>query len=167
MRLIRFGVPVLVAFAVLANGAVQPWSEAVLEIGAGLLLVIWALHVATRERFELRWNPLLIPVAGLLARYRHVWSLVDATVAASDLDAICVREDEEANPDLRWVLVHFVEETARHAGHADVLRELVDACLQQAAAFLTEAQFLCHADSPVGRGSTKNGPPSRRDGGPD
>ncbi len=75
MRLIRFGVPVLVAFAVLANGAVQPWSEAVLEIGAGLLLVIWALHVATRERFELRWNPLLIPVAGLLALALVQWGL--------------------------------------------------------------------------------------------
>jgi uncharacterized damage-inducible protein DinB len=65
-------------------------------------------------------------VAGMLARYRRVWSLVDAAVAASDLDAICVREDEEANPDLRWVLVHLVEETARHAGHADILLELID-----------------------------------------
>ncbi|MFD2763406.1 DinB family protein [Micromonospora eburnea] len=27
---------------------------------------------------------------------------------------------------LRWVLIHMVEETARHAGHADILRELTD-----------------------------------------
>lgn len=27
---------------------------------------------------------------------------------------------------LRWILVHMVEETARHAGHADILRELTD-----------------------------------------
>jgi hypothetical protein len=27
---------------------------------------------------------------------------------------------------LRWVLVHMLEETARHAGHLDILRELVD-----------------------------------------
>ena len=27
---------------------------------------------------------------------------------------------------LRWVLAHLVEETARHAGHADILRELLD-----------------------------------------
>jgi hypothetical protein len=27
---------------------------------------------------------------------------------------------------LRWMLNHIVEETARHAGHADILRELVD-----------------------------------------
>jgi uncharacterized damage-inducible protein DinB len=27
---------------------------------------------------------------------------------------------------LRWVLIHMIEETARHAGHADILRELID-----------------------------------------
>jgi hypothetical protein len=27
---------------------------------------------------------------------------------------------------LRWVLVHMIEETARHTGHADILRELTD-----------------------------------------
>jgi Protein of unknown function (DUF664) len=28
--------------------------------------------------------------------------------------------------EARWVLMHLLEETARHAGHADVLRELID-----------------------------------------
>ncbi|MDQ0684877.1 hypothetical protein QFZ56_003840 [Streptomyces achromogenes] len=28
--------------------------------------------------------------------------------------------------DLRWILLHLVEETARHNGHLDVLRELID-----------------------------------------
>jgi hypothetical protein len=27
---------------------------------------------------------------------------------------------------MRWVLVHMIEETARHAGHADILREQID-----------------------------------------
>lgn len=67
MKAIRLGVPVLVAFAVLAHGAVEPWSEAVLEIGSGLLLVIWALGAARREAFELRGNALLAPLGGLLA----------------------------------------------------------------------------------------------------
>src|SRR5829696_1422248 len=65
---------------------------------------IWVLHrfAGFDVDADLLGNRLLPgdTVAGLLARYRHVWSLVDATVAASDLDAICVREDEEANPDL-------------------------------------------------------------------
>ena len=29
-------------------------------------------------------------------------------------------------PSMRWALVHMIEETGRHAGHADILRELVD-----------------------------------------
>jgi uncharacterized damage-inducible protein DinB len=29
-------------------------------------------------------------------------------------------------PTLRWILVHMIEETARHNGHADILRELID-----------------------------------------
>jgi hypothetical protein len=27
---------------------------------------------------------------------------------------------------MRWVLVHMIEETARHAGHADIIREQID-----------------------------------------
>jgi Protein of unknown function (DUF664) len=34
--------------------------------------------------------------------------------------------DETVGPNLRWVLMHLLEETARHAGHADVLGELID-----------------------------------------
>ncbi|MBS2551349.1 DUF664 domain-containing protein, partial [Catenulispora sp. NL8] len=29
-------------------------------------------------------------------------------------------------PALRWALTHMIEETGRHAGHADILRELID-----------------------------------------
>jgi uncharacterized damage-inducible protein DinB len=32
----------------------------------------------------------------------------------------------EAGFSVRWVLVHLIEETARHAGHADITRELID-----------------------------------------
>jgi len=28
---------------------------------------------------------------------------------------------------MRWVLIHIIEETARHAGHMDIIRELIDA----------------------------------------
>ncbi len=74
MKTIRLGVPALVAFAVLAHGAVEPWSEAVLEIGSGLLLVIWALGAARRGEFELRWNALLAPLGGLLALALAQWA---------------------------------------------------------------------------------------------
>lgn len=31
-----------------------------------------------------------------------------------------------SGPSMRWVLVHMIEETGRHTGHADILRELID-----------------------------------------
>ncbi len=62
----------------------------------------------------------------LAARYHRVWELVDGIVTDSDLDAPCRVDDDMADPDLRWVVVHLCTETARHAGHADILRELVD-----------------------------------------
>ena len=39
------------------------------------------------------------------------------------LDDPCRRE---AGTNLRWVLLHLINETARHAGHADATRELLD-----------------------------------------
>jgi len=67
MKAIRIGICVLVAFSVLAHGAVEPWSEAVLEIGAAVLFVWWGLLFAVGEVPVLRWNWLLGPIAGLWA----------------------------------------------------------------------------------------------------
>jgi hypothetical protein len=65
-------------------------------------------------------------VAGAVAEYRRTWERVDAIVAAAELDDLCKVIDRDPKPDLRWVLAHLLEETARHAGHADILRELLD-----------------------------------------
>src|ERR1039458_8752834 len=59
MRAIRVGICVLVAFAVLAHGVVEPWSEAVLEVGAGVLLLVWVSKALKDDEFRLIWNPLL------------------------------------------------------------------------------------------------------------
>ena len=64
MSSIRTGICVLVAFAVLAHGAVEPWSEAVVEIGAAILLLIWAWMAATDSELNMVWNPLLWPFFG-------------------------------------------------------------------------------------------------------
>ena len=64
MSFIRTGICVLAAFAVLAHGAVEPWSEAVLEIGAGVLLLVWAWATLTDSELKLVWNPLLWPLLG-------------------------------------------------------------------------------------------------------
>jgi uncharacterized damage-inducible protein DinB len=44
--------------------------------------------------------------------------------AGRDLDDTGVRRGEEVS--LRWIYVHMVEEYARHNGHADIIRELID-----------------------------------------
>jgi O-antigen ligase len=65
MRVIRAGVCVLVAFSVLAHGVVEPWSEAVLEVGAAVLLLAWAARALTGDDFQVVWNPLLGPLVAL------------------------------------------------------------------------------------------------------
>jgi len=67
-------------------------------------------------------------VAGSVAAYRATWASVDAVVSsAASLDEVCRGPDAGDPPaNLRWVLAHLLEETARHAGHADILRELLD-----------------------------------------
>ncbi len=47
--------------------------------------------------------------------------------AASSLDALSKRShDVWGHVSLRWILVHMIEETARHAGHLDLMREAID-----------------------------------------
>jgi len=58
--------------------------------------------------------------------YRSTSSRVDAVVAGADLDDEATRTATDAAVNLRWILVHLIEELARHAGHADILRELLD-----------------------------------------
>ncbi len=46
---------------------------------------------------------------------------------ASSLDALSARETRyRERVSLRWVMVHMLEETARHAGHLDLIREEID-----------------------------------------
>ncbi|MEY2452242.1 MAG: hypothetical protein QOD92_1816 [Acidimicrobiaceae bacterium] len=58
--------------------------------------------------------------------YRTTWARVDAVVSAASLDDQCPALSGTDVVNLRWVLTHLLEETARHAGHADILRELID-----------------------------------------
>jgi Protein of unknown function (DUF664) len=59
--------------------------------------------------------------------YRATWEKVDAVAfGAVGLDEPCRQPDSGPPVNLRWVLAHLLEETARHAGHADILGELID-----------------------------------------
>jgi hypothetical protein len=60
--------------------------------------------------------------------WRDEIEFADRFVAeAADLDVTGAQRDGDRGPmSLRWVLVHMVEEYARHNGHADLLRERID-----------------------------------------
>jgi len=76
----------------------------------------------SRSEEEFRPGPELTVVAALAA-YRERAAATDAAVRALPLSAPCRWGDQT---DLRWVLLHLINETARHAGHADATRELLD-----------------------------------------
>jgi hypothetical protein len=65
-------------------------------------------------------------LATVIDEYRTTWVRVDAVVSAASLDDRCRAISGDDVVNLRWVVTHLLEETARHAGHADILRELID-----------------------------------------
>jgi uncharacterized damage-inducible protein DinB len=65
-----------------------------------------------------------VPLARLLDEFEAQCVQSNEIVAAHSLDD--VGKDPEYQPTLRWMLIHMVEETARHVGHLDTMRELLD-----------------------------------------
>jgi len=68
------------------------------------------------------------PIGFTVDRYRQECTRSnEIVVATSSLDEISKNERvKKRGITLRWILVHMIEETARHAGHADITRELID-----------------------------------------
>lgn len=67
-------------------------------------------------------------VAEVVARYRTAVESANAVLdGCVDLAAPLPRtQPGKPAPSVRWALAHMIEETGRHAGHADILRELID-----------------------------------------
>jgi uncharacterized damage-inducible protein DinB len=88
-----------------------PWFEEDAEPNADM----WATADESREQ--------------IVALYHRVWAHSDATIDALDLDAVGEvpwwPEDRRV-VTLHRILVHMIAETDRHAGHADIVRELID-----------------------------------------
>lgn len=87
----------------------MPWLDA--EDNADM----WATPEETRD--------------DIVGFYRRVWAHSDATVDALSLDAagqVPWWPPERRDVTLLQILVHVIAETNRHAGHADIVRELVD-----------------------------------------
>jgi hypothetical protein len=88
-----------------------PWFEPGAEANADM----WATPDESRER-----------IVGL---YRRVWAHSDSTIELLALDAtghVPWWPQDRDEVSLHRILVHMTAETQRHAGHADIVRELVD-----------------------------------------
>ncbi|MGA8046574.1 MAG: DinB family protein [Dermatophilaceae bacterium] len=92
------------------SGEHLPWLDDDAEANADM----WATEDESRE--------------DVVALYRRVWAHSDATIAELELDAAgrVPWWGEHGDVTLRQVLIHMIDETSRHAGHADVVRELID-----------------------------------------
>ena len=92
-------------------GIPLPW----LDDGAELNDDMWATAAETRDE-----------IVGL---YRQAWVHADATIAELPLDTVGHVPwwpEERRDATLHHLLVRLVGETNRHAGHADIVRELID-----------------------------------------
>jgi uncharacterized damage-inducible protein DinB len=88
-----------------------PWFDEGAEANADL----WATPEQSREQ-----------IVGL---YHRTWTHSDATIDALSLETVGRVPwwpEERSEVTLHRVLVHMIAETHRHAGHADIVRELVD-----------------------------------------
>lgn len=93
------------------SGEPLPWFDDDAEPNADM----WALPTESREQ--------------IIALYHRAWAHSDATIESLPLDAIGHVPwwpKERRQVTLHRALVHMIAETERHAGHADIVRELID-----------------------------------------
>jgi Protein of unknown function (DUF664) len=92
------------------SGVPLPWLDEGAEPNADM----WATPDQSREE-----------IVGL---YHRAWAHSDATIGALPLDAIgrVPWWGDHGEVTLHKILVHMIAETHRHAGHADLVRELID-----------------------------------------
>jgi uncharacterized damage-inducible protein DinB len=64
------------------------------------------------------------PASEVIDAYREACARSDEALARYALDDEVVLEGDPVTT--RWIVIHMIEETARHNGHADILRELID-----------------------------------------
>jgi len=105
--------------------------------GTSLISLVQHLTAAEVSWFQIRFagstspepgEPLDdgLPVGQHLAHYRRAVDRDNEIVASSHSPEEHCADTAYAELTLRWVLVHMIEETARHAGHADIIREQID-----------------------------------------
>ncbi len=109
------------------NDAERGWTDRILEVPPGD--TTFDDYMAS---FSLLEDETL---AGVLRQYNETCARTDAVIGEIDDWGRRVPLPEEPwfpDPEgctVRWILLHLIEETARHAGHADIIREALDGAL--------------------------------------
>ncbi|NYI95858.1 putative damage-inducible protein DinB [Streptomonospora nanhaiensis] len=98
------------------------WFQRVLRADPAVEDELRPLLAAVESTFTV---PDHTPIAAVIADYERECARSRAAVADHALDH-AADHDELGPVSLRWILVHMIEETARHAGHLDILREQTD-----------------------------------------
>jgi hypothetical protein len=102
-------------------------------VASGTNLLGLIKHLTAVERFYFlgakvgSWPRTFTPtsrdtVGSVLAGYREAVAEANAVIAACD----DLTQPVGSGPSMRWLLTHMIEETGRHAGHADIIRERID-----------------------------------------
>jgi hypothetical protein len=79
------------------------------------------------EATDADWKVDDVPLSQLLADYEQQCRRSNEIIAAHSLDEVGKQTGwPSGQSTLRWMVQHMLEETARHAGHLDIIRELLD-----------------------------------------
>lgn len=120
------------------EGAPEPQVRTA-GVPSGTNLLGLVTHVTAVERFVFlgedadSWPQTFRPapgdtIDGVLAGYRDAVDEANQRIlACDDLSLPAAPSARRGSPpSMRWALIHMIEETGRHAGHADILREQID-----------------------------------------
>jgi uncharacterized damage-inducible protein DinB len=70
-------------------------------------------------------------IESITALYQQEIARARVIVAGASLEDLGKDLGKVQPRSLRWIMIHMIDETARHAGHADILRELTDGAIGQ------------------------------------
>ncbi|MEX2135325.1 MAG: DUF664 domain-containing protein, partial [Acidimicrobiia bacterium] len=98
--------------SVFAGGELsEPWASAPFDDYDD-----WEFNTASGDR-----------ISDLIELYEAACEKSRQVVGGADsLDQLSAKDTRHGRVSLRWILIHMIEETARHAGHADLIRERID-----------------------------------------
>ncbi len=88
----------------------EPWASAPWDVDRD-----WEFHVANEQ-----------PLEEVIARYEAACARSRQATEGRQLDDVAAAAHPGREFNLRFVITHLIEETARHLGHMDILRELLD-----------------------------------------